>query len=66
MLTMYGMQQPIKWEDYLYFVEFTYNKSYHASLRNIPFEVLFGRKYMTLINWNNLEDKLILRFDMLK
>jgi hypothetical protein len=38
------IDKPSKWEDYLHLVEFTYNNGYHASLKMIPFEELYGRK----------------------
>ena len=44
MLTMYVLDQPFKWRDYLHFVGFTYNNGYHAYLNMIPFESLYGRK----------------------
>ena len=44
MLRMYVMDQPSKWENYLYLVEFVYNNGYHASLKMSPFEALYGRR----------------------
>jgi len=38
MLRMYVMDQPSKWDDYIYLVEFDYNNGYHASLKMSPFE----------------------------
>ncbi|GJR66162.1 putative reverse transcriptase domain-containing protein [Tanacetum coccineum] len=32
------------WEKHLPLVEFSYNKSYHASIKAAPFEALYGRK----------------------
>lgn len=66
MLQMYCMDQKIKWEDYLYLVEFAYNNSYHSSLGMAPFEVLYGRKYKTPLSWDNLEDRVFIRSDHLK
>ena len=40
-----------KWEDCLPYAEFSYNKSYQASLGMAPFEVLYGRKCRTPLNW---------------
>ena len=59
MLRMYVMDQPSKWEDYMYFVEFAYNNGYHASLKMSSFEALYGRKYNTPISWDNPVDKMI-------
>src|ERR1043165_3505799 len=33
-----------KWEESLPFAEFSYNNRYQASLKMVPFEVLYGRK----------------------
>ena len=65
MLHMFVMQQQQKWEDYLHLVEFSYNNGHHESLGMSPFEVLYGRKCMVLINWNNLVNKLALGPDIL-
>ncbi len=59
------MQQPNKWEEYLHFVEFTYNNSYHESLKMSPYKKLYGIKCRTPTNWSNLEDNIILGPDML-
>ena len=40
MLRMYVMDQPSKWENYLYLVEFAYNNGYHTSLKMSPFGAL--------------------------
>ncbi|GKG34398.1 putative reverse transcriptase domain-containing protein [Tanacetum coccineum] len=32
------------WDAYLPLVEFSYNNSYHSSVRCAPFEALYGRK----------------------
>ncbi|GJZ81829.1 ribonuclease H-like domain-containing protein [Tanacetum coccineum] len=34
------------WEKHLPLVEFSYNNSYHASIKATPFEALYGRKYV--------------------
>ena len=43
MLRMYVMDKPLKWEDYLHLVEFSYNNGYQASLKIIPFEALWKK-----------------------
>ncbi|GKE72572.1 putative reverse transcriptase domain-containing protein [Tanacetum coccineum] len=39
------------WDVHLSLVEFSYNNSYHASVRCAPFEALYGRKCRSLIMW---------------
>ncbi|GJS41740.1 putative reverse transcriptase domain-containing protein [Tanacetum coccineum] len=39
------------WEKHLPLVEFSYNNSYHASIKATPFETLYGRKYRSLVCW---------------
>jgi hypothetical protein len=63
---MYVMDQPLKWENYIHLVEFSYNHGYQASLIMSPFEALYGRKCNTLVSWNNPIDRDIIRPDVLK
>nr|GFA84649.1 putative reverse transcriptase domain, ribonuclease H-like domain, aspartic peptidase domain protein [Tanacetum cinerariifolium] len=44
------------WERYLPLVEFSYNNSYHASIKAAPFEALYGRKCRSPICWAEVED----------
>ena len=60
MLRMYVMDQPLKWEYYLYLVDFSYNNGNHASLKMSPFEVFYGRKCDTPISWDNLVERVII------
>ncbi|GKF03028.1 putative reverse transcriptase domain-containing protein, partial [Tanacetum coccineum] len=39
------------WDVQLPLVEFSYNNSYHSSVRCAPFEALYGRKCRSLIMW---------------
>ncbi|GJR17361.1 putative nucleotidyltransferase, ribonuclease H [Tanacetum coccineum] len=39
------------WDDHLPLVEFSYNNSYHSSVRCAPFEALYGRKCRFSIMW---------------
>ncbi|GJU82848.1 putative reverse transcriptase domain-containing protein [Tanacetum coccineum] len=38
------------WEGHLPLIEFSYNNSYHASIKAAPFEALYGRKYQWKIS----------------
>nr|GEZ45996.1 putative reverse transcriptase domain-containing protein [Tanacetum cinerariifolium] len=44
------------WERHLPLVEFSYNNSYHASLKAAPFEVLYGRKCRSPVCWAEVGD----------
>ena len=39
------------WEKWLPLAEFSYNNSYHASIKMDPFEALYGQKCRTPLNW---------------
>ncbi|GJR40111.1 putative reverse transcriptase domain-containing protein [Tanacetum coccineum] len=39
------------WVNHLPLVEFSYNNSYHASIKAAPFEALYGRKCCSLVCW---------------
>ncbi|GJR73396.1 putative reverse transcriptase domain-containing protein [Tanacetum coccineum] len=39
------------WVKHLPLVEFSYNNSYHASIKAAPFEALYGRKCCSLVCW---------------
>nr|GEW15036.1 reverse transcriptase domain-containing protein [Tanacetum cinerariifolium] len=44
------------WERHLPLVEFSYNNSYHASIKVAPFEALYGRKCRSPICWAKVGD----------
>nr|GEW21439.1 reverse transcriptase domain-containing protein [Tanacetum cinerariifolium] len=44
------------WEKHLPLVEFSYNNSYHASIKAAPFEALYGRKYRSPVYWAEVGD----------
>ncbi|GKB93141.1 putative reverse transcriptase domain-containing protein, partial [Tanacetum coccineum] len=39
------------WDRHLPLVEFSYNKSYHTSIKAAPFEALYGRKCRSPVCW---------------
>nr|GEW00332.1 putative reverse transcriptase domain-containing protein [Tanacetum cinerariifolium] len=45
------------WDKYLPLVEFSYNNSYHSSIKAAPFEALYGRKYRSPICWAEVGDR---------
>ncbi|GKC30704.1 putative reverse transcriptase domain-containing protein [Tanacetum coccineum] len=44
------------WNIHLPLTEFSYNNSYHSSIRYAPFEVLYGRKCRSLVLWAEIGD----------
>ncbi|GJS78870.1 putative reverse transcriptase domain-containing protein [Tanacetum coccineum] len=42
------------WDVHLPLVEFSYNNSYHSSVKCAPFEALYGRKYHSPIMWDEV------------
>ncbi|GJV74527.1 putative reverse transcriptase domain-containing protein [Tanacetum coccineum] len=44
------------WERHLPLVEFSYNNSYHASIKAAPFEALYGRKCRSPVCWAEVRD----------
>nr|GFC64467.1 putative reverse transcriptase domain-containing protein [Tanacetum cinerariifolium] len=44
------------WDRHLSLVEFSYNNSYHASIKAAPFEALYGRKCRSPVCWSEVRD----------
>nr|GFA53170.1 putative reverse transcriptase domain-containing protein [Tanacetum cinerariifolium] len=44
------------WDHHLPLVEFSYNNSYHASIKAAPYEDLYGRKYRSPVCWSEVGD----------
>ncbi|GJS99741.1 putative reverse transcriptase domain-containing protein [Tanacetum coccineum] len=44
------------WERHLPFVEFSYNNSYHDSIKAAPFEALYGQKCRSPVCWAKVGD----------
>nr|GEX48639.1 putative reverse transcriptase domain-containing protein [Tanacetum cinerariifolium] len=47
----------IGWDKHLPLVEFSYNNSYHTSIKAAPFEALYGRKCRSPICWAEVRDR---------
>nr|GEY68078.1 putative reverse transcriptase domain-containing protein [Tanacetum cinerariifolium] len=48
------------WDTHLPLLEFSYNNSYHKSIKCAPFEALYGRKYRSPVIWTEIgESQLI-------
>ncbi|GJY36218.1 putative reverse transcriptase domain-containing protein [Tanacetum coccineum] len=44
------------WDKHLSLAEFSYNNSYHASIKAAPFEALYGRKCRSPVCWSEVGD----------
>nr|GEV33826.1 reverse transcriptase domain-containing protein [Tanacetum cinerariifolium] len=44
------------WVNHLPLVEFSYNNSYHATIKATPFEALYGRKCRSPVCWTEVEE----------
>ncbi|GKE93575.1 putative reverse transcriptase domain-containing protein, partial [Tanacetum coccineum] len=49
------------WDRHLPLVEFSYNDSYHTSIKAAPFEALYGRKCRSPVYWVEVRDKVMLK-----
>ncbi|GJW80354.1 putative reverse transcriptase domain-containing protein [Tanacetum coccineum] len=54
MLSAYILDFKGSWDIHLLLVEFSYNNSYHASVRCASFEALYGRKCRSPIMWDEV------------
>ncbi|GJU09568.1 putative reverse transcriptase domain-containing protein [Tanacetum coccineum] len=51
-----SFQKALGWEGHLPLIEFSYNNSYHASIKAAPFKALYGRKCRSPVCWAEVED----------
>nr|GEX58999.1 reverse transcriptase domain-containing protein [Tanacetum cinerariifolium] len=56
MLRAYMIDFGNGWERHLPLIKFSYNSSYHASIKAAPFEALYGQKCRSPISWAEIED----------
>jgi hypothetical protein len=54
------------WDQNLPWAEFSYNNSYQESIKMAPFEVLYGRRCHTPLNWIEPGEKVIFRPDLVE
>nr|GEU81660.1 reverse transcriptase domain-containing protein [Tanacetum cinerariifolium] len=47
------------WDRHIPLIEFSYNNSYHTSIKASPFEALYGRKCRSLVCWAEVGDALL-------
>ncbi|GJV84028.1 putative reverse transcriptase domain-containing protein [Tanacetum coccineum] len=53
------------WGRHLPLVEFSYNNSYHASIKAAPFEALYGRKCRSSVCWAEVGDVQLMRQEII-
>jgi hypothetical protein len=53
------MENQGSWDKHLPLAEFSYNNNYEESLKKEPFEVLYGRRCHTPLNWIEPGEKVI-------
>ncbi|GJW02886.1 putative reverse transcriptase domain-containing protein [Tanacetum coccineum] len=51
-----SLNDALGWDRHLPLVEFSYNNSYHTSIKAAPFKALYGRKCRSLICWAEVGD----------
>ncbi|GJU66870.1 reverse transcriptase domain-containing protein [Tanacetum coccineum] len=54
------------WDVHLPLVEFSYNNSYHSSVRCAPFEALYGRKCRSPIMWAEIGEGQLIRPELVQ
>ncbi|GJY28599.1 putative reverse transcriptase domain-containing protein, partial [Tanacetum coccineum] len=54
------------WDTHLPLAEFSYNNSYHSSVRCAPFEALYGRKCMSLVLWAEIRESRLIRPELVQ
>ena len=54
------------WEEHLPLVEFTYNKSYQASIQMTPYKALYGRPCRSPICWTEVRESSITGPDLIR
>nr|GEW44566.1 hypothetical protein [Tanacetum cinerariifolium] len=60
MLRAYAIDFGKGWVNHLPLVEFSYNNSYHTSIKAAPFEALYGRKCRSPVCWTEVREAQIL------
>ncbi|GKE90522.1 putative reverse transcriptase domain-containing protein [Tanacetum coccineum] len=55
-----------KWNVHLPLAEFSYNNSYHSSIRCAPFEALYGRKCRSPVLWAEIGESSLIRPELVQ
>jgi hypothetical protein len=64
MLRAYVLEHQGSWDQNLPWAEFSYNNCYQESLKMAPFEILYGRRCRTPLNWIEPGEKVIFGPDL--
>nr|GEW64083.1 hypothetical protein [Tanacetum cinerariifolium] len=54
------------WDRHLPLVEFSYNNSYHATIKAAPFEALYGRKCRSPVYWSEVGDSQLTGLELIR
>nr|GEZ69379.1 putative reverse transcriptase domain-containing protein [Tanacetum cinerariifolium] len=54
------------WDRHLPLVEFSYNNSYHVSIKPAPFEALYGRKCRSPVSWSEVGDSQLTGLELIR
>jgi len=60
------LEQGVSWDECLALIEFTYNNSFHSSIRMAPFEALYGRRCRTPSCWYESGESALLGPDVVQ
>jgi hypothetical protein len=66
MLRAYVLEHQGCWDQKLPWAEFSYNNSYQERLKMAPFEVLYGCRCCTPLNWIELREKVTFGPDLVE
>ncbi|GJV99028.1 putative reverse transcriptase domain-containing protein [Tanacetum coccineum] len=54
------------WDTHIPLAEFSYNNSYHSSIRCAPFEALYGRKCRSPVLWDEVGENQLIGLEMVQ
>jgi transposase InsO family protein len=66
MLRACALQYRRSWDKSLPYTEFSYNNSYHESLKMAPFEILYEHRCRTSLFWNETGERKVFGPDILQ
>nr|GEW93609.1 putative reverse transcriptase domain-containing protein [Tanacetum cinerariifolium] len=66
MLRTYVIDFGSSWDRHFPLVEFSYNNSYHASIKATPYEALYGRKCRSPVCWSEVGDSQLIGPELIR